>query len=109
LDGRVHAHFLLLGRRSPNKEPKTLLNVDPKKWQRKWPYMALIQPVHDQMQAVNYLAAQWFRNENCLPVPYNIKLLKQTADEWENRWSGPIIGSVEEAALIEQELREDEG
>lgn len=97
--GRVHAHFLLFGRRSPSRERKTLRDVDPGRWARRWRHIAEIEYVEDQERAVNYLAAQWKKNYTCLPVDYNSRLLREAAQELEHRDPSPPIGSAAEEAL----------
>ncbi len=94
LQGRVHVHFLLLGRQKNLYTRKTLRNVDHGKWENRWPYIASIEPIDDDDKAHGYLAAQQVRNAACEIVPYNVDLLNQAAYDWEHRGVWPPIGSA---------------
>jgi len=59
-NGQVHVHVLMIGKGRRRGKFRTLLNVNRKRWKRKWPFIADIQRVYSQNRAIGYLAAQFF-------------------------------------------------
>lgn len=74
-----HVHLLLLGRGNREGKVVTLLDVNPKRWAREWPFIARVEVIYNREKAIKYIAAHCFRSkcDESELVDYNAKLLKR--------------------------------
>ena len=93
--GRVHVHFLLLGRGRRGRTSRTLRDVDPHEWERRWLAIAKIEPVNSKEGSAKYLAAQFLKNSACEIYTYDDGILVSTKIEPD---PGIPIGSAEDLA-----------
>jgi hypothetical protein len=69
--GHPHLHLLMLG---TNKQNKTLLDLDPLRWQSAWPYRASIAIPESNSAVSSYIAGHLSRQNSEYDI-YNKKLL----------------------------------